>query len=315
MDGWVGGRTGGRGGREGGRLDIFLLSSHIDRDGLCRRDVKITYRRYRRSRISLLSSHVGRQTSVEPRRLVRCSARSLRRDQKQPPPACPVARALNNPCHASSPPLPRCFLAPSSQVLKCVLADVRRVVCVSHTSKENTVLRACLPPAHVLVIPNGAMSSRCRWWWWWWYYHVYACRPHTYWSFPTVQCLVAAGGGGGGGGGGSGCGGGIVDVVVIAGDGCEVGGVRGSVVISLLLLSSEPFRCCCCRQSHFAAAAVVRAISLLLLSSEPRHCMFLARLCACILCSLYLHVLARCAVVLARYAGRNQGNGLGRRDL
>ena len=45
------------------------------------------------------------------------------------------------------------------QVLKFSLADCHTVVCVSHTSKENTVLRACVPPHRVCVIPNGA--PRC----------------------------------------------------------------------------------------------------------------------------------------------------------
>jgi hypothetical protein len=44
----------------------------------------------------------------------------------------------------------------SQQVLKCVLACVGAAVCVSHTSRENTVLRAALPPARVYVIPNGS---------------------------------------------------------------------------------------------------------------------------------------------------------------
>lgn len=41
-------------------------------------------------------------------------------------------------------------------MLKFSLADCHTVVCVSHTSKENTVLRACVPPQRVCVIPNGA---------------------------------------------------------------------------------------------------------------------------------------------------------------
>ncbi len=44
----------------------------------------------------------------------------------------------------------------TNKLLKAVLADVHAVVCVSHTSRENTVLRACLPPDTVSVIPNGA---------------------------------------------------------------------------------------------------------------------------------------------------------------
>jgi predicted RNA-binding Zn-ribbon protein involved in translation (DUF1610 family) len=30
-----------------------------------------------------------------------------------------------------------------------------QVICVSHTSRENTALRACLAPANISVIPNG----------------------------------------------------------------------------------------------------------------------------------------------------------------
>jgi phosphatidylinositol glycan class A protein len=43
----------------------------------------------------------------------------------------------------------------TNKLIKAVLADVQHVICVSHTSKENTVLRACLHPAAVSVIPNG----------------------------------------------------------------------------------------------------------------------------------------------------------------
>ena len=42
-----------------------------------------------------------------------------------------------------------------NKALKFSLADVQRVICVSHTSRENTVLRACIPPSHVYVIPNA----------------------------------------------------------------------------------------------------------------------------------------------------------------
>lgn len=45
------------------------------------------------------------------------------------------------------------------QVLKYTLADVHHVICVSHTSKENTVLRACIPPTRVSVIPNGGCAA------------------------------------------------------------------------------------------------------------------------------------------------------------
>ncbi|EFJ45084.1 hypothetical protein VOLCADRAFT_94566 [Volvox carteri f. nagariensis] len=47
-----------------------------------------------------------------------------------------------------------------NKVLKAVLSDVHAVICVSHTSKENTVLRACLPPSSVSVIPNAVDASQ-----------------------------------------------------------------------------------------------------------------------------------------------------------
>ena len=42
-----------------------------------------------------------------------------------------------------------------NKALKFSLADVQRVICVSHTSRENTVLRACVPPRRVYVVPNA----------------------------------------------------------------------------------------------------------------------------------------------------------------
>lgn len=45
-----------------------------------------------------------------------------------------------------------------NKLLKFALADVHRAICVSHTSKENTVLRACIPPDRVYVIPNGKLA-------------------------------------------------------------------------------------------------------------------------------------------------------------
>jgi len=42
-----------------------------------------------------------------------------------------------------------------NKALKFSLADVQKVICVSHTSRENTVLRACIPPARVHVVPNA----------------------------------------------------------------------------------------------------------------------------------------------------------------
>lgn len=43
----------------------------------------------------------------------------------------------------------------TNQWLRMTLGDVGRVICVSHCSKENTVLRASLDPSHVFVIPNA----------------------------------------------------------------------------------------------------------------------------------------------------------------
>ena len=49
-----------------------------------------------------------------------------------------------------------------NKALKFTLADAHAVICVSHTSRENTVLRACLPPRRVYVIPNGGRrAARC----------------------------------------------------------------------------------------------------------------------------------------------------------
>ena len=42
-----------------------------------------------------------------------------------------------------------------NKVLKFTLSEVDQVICVSHTSKENTVLRAALSPDMVSVIPNA----------------------------------------------------------------------------------------------------------------------------------------------------------------
>ncbi|RKP27164.1 hypothetical protein SYNPS1DRAFT_21239 [Syncephalis pseudoplumigaleata] len=47
-----------------------------------------------------------------------------------------------------------------NKVLKFTLSDVDHVICVSHTSKENTVLRAALDPQDVSVIPNAIAVSQ-----------------------------------------------------------------------------------------------------------------------------------------------------------
>ncbi|KAM7279516.1 hypothetical protein ACFE04_006650 [Oxalis oulophora] len=46
-----------------------------------------------------------------------------------------------------------------NKVLQFTLADVSQAICVSHTSKENTVLRSGLPPDKVYVIPNAVDTS------------------------------------------------------------------------------------------------------------------------------------------------------------
>ncbi|GMM34709.1 phosphatidylinositol N-acetylglucosaminyltransferase [Saccharomycopsis crataegensis] len=46
-----------------------------------------------------------------------------------------------------------------NKVLKFTLADVGHVICVSHTCKENTVLRASIDPLAVSVIPNAVVSE------------------------------------------------------------------------------------------------------------------------------------------------------------
>ncbi|KAI5954603.1 SPT14 [Candida jiufengensis] len=46
-----------------------------------------------------------------------------------------------------------------NKVLKFAISDVGHVICVSHTCKENTVLRASLEPWKVSVIPNAVVSK------------------------------------------------------------------------------------------------------------------------------------------------------------
>ncbi|KAI1432061.1 glycosyltransferase family 4 protein [Xylaria sp. CBS 124048] len=47
----------------------------------------------------------------------------------------------------------------TNKLLKFTLSDVDHVICVSHTCKENTVLRAALDPLIVSVIPNALVSD------------------------------------------------------------------------------------------------------------------------------------------------------------
>ncbi|KAJ1553617.1 hypothetical protein HK405_007401 [Cladochytrium tenue] len=46
-----------------------------------------------------------------------------------------------------------------NKLLKFTLSDVDHTICVSHTSKENTVLRASLDPHQVSVIPNAVVAT------------------------------------------------------------------------------------------------------------------------------------------------------------
>lgn len=74
--------------------------------------------------------------------------------------------------HARTMGIPCCFTDHSlfgfadtssiltNKLLKFTLSDVAQVICVSNTSKENTVLRAALDPLCVSVIPN-AVDATC----------------------------------------------------------------------------------------------------------------------------------------------------------
>ncbi|KZF23976.1 glycosyltransferase family 4 protein [Xylona heveae TC161] len=50
----------------------------------------------------------------------------------------------------------------ANKLLKFSLSDVDHVICVSHTCKENTVLRASLDPLMVSVIPNAVVAEDFR---------------------------------------------------------------------------------------------------------------------------------------------------------
>ncbi|KAI9208296.1 uncharacterized protein BJ171DRAFT_419782 [Polychytrium aggregatum] len=47
----------------------------------------------------------------------------------------------------------------TNKLLKFTLSDIDHVICVSNTSKENTVLRASLDPSIVSVIPNAVVAA------------------------------------------------------------------------------------------------------------------------------------------------------------
>lgn len=47
----------------------------------------------------------------------------------------------------------------TNKLLSIALSYANHVICVSHTGKENTVLRANVPPARVSVIPNAVETA------------------------------------------------------------------------------------------------------------------------------------------------------------
>ena len=47
----------------------------------------------------------------------------------------------------------------TNKLFKFSLLDVSKIICVSHTSKENTVLRARCAPENVHVIPNAVKAD------------------------------------------------------------------------------------------------------------------------------------------------------------
>ncbi|KAA1465916.1 transferase [Dentipellis sp. KUC8613] len=48
----------------------------------------------------------------------------------------------------------------TNKLLEATLRNVDAAICVSHTGRENTVLRAKLPPDHVYVIPNAIVADQ-----------------------------------------------------------------------------------------------------------------------------------------------------------
>lgn len=50
----------------------------------------------------------------------------------------------------------------TNKLIKFSLSDVGRIICVSNTSKENTVLRAALDPSTVHVIPNAILADQFK---------------------------------------------------------------------------------------------------------------------------------------------------------
>ncbi|EEB09659.1 pig-A [Schizosaccharomyces japonicus yFS275] len=50
----------------------------------------------------------------------------------------------------------------TNKLLKFILSDIDNVICVSHTCRENTVLRAVLDPTKVSVIPNALVAENFK---------------------------------------------------------------------------------------------------------------------------------------------------------
>ncbi|KAI0827160.1 transferase [Trametes gibbosa] len=50
----------------------------------------------------------------------------------------------------------------TNKLLEAALRNVDAAICVSHTGRENTVLRSRLPPEHVYVIPNALVTEQFK---------------------------------------------------------------------------------------------------------------------------------------------------------
>ncbi|KAL5521599.1 SPT14 [Sanghuangporus sanghuang] len=50
----------------------------------------------------------------------------------------------------------------TNKLLEATLSNVDAVICVSHTGRENTVLRSCIPPSIAHVIPNAIVVDQFR---------------------------------------------------------------------------------------------------------------------------------------------------------
>ena len=70
----------------------------------------------------------------------------------------------------------------TNKLLKFALSDVNHVICVSHTARENTVLRASLVPTDVSVIPNAIVSKE--------YNSLILAFPQTYQRDLLLELLL-----------------------------------------------------------------------------------------------------------------------------